>query len=478
MGGIGGGRRFESSGRFEGVPGYRASSAFDGSARTAWVGAVTPGKPAWISAQLNAGGRTSRLEMAPGPPEYRHPATIRVSDGASEQVASVSPRGEVRLRSPVSTDRLRIEIVSLNPPTADQRKRNLRAVSISEIRVRGVAAIGPRTAGRFSSRCGSITAASGDVKMDGLLSGSVRDLDEGRPLELSGCPANASLAMNAGMNRLGIRGDGVTQPDEIALVSPAPRPLPVAPVGRVSEAGTGDFGHRSRIKLEVRRPGWLILGESYSRAWKAECRTSSGEKLNLGSPTPIDGFANGWRVGTACTSASMAFGPQRLATTGYVVSLAGCLVLLALLLLGLKRGMGSDLATPRFAETSDEPSAHANWTLTAALTAAAAAAGTLVFAVRVGAAVALVTLVLARQGISPRRFLIPGTVLLSLVPVAYLANPPADLGGFNFDYASEQLPAHWAAAIGVSLIFIGCLILARQLRHAIPARRGNDSQEP
>ena len=39
--------RFESSGRFEGRPGARASSAFDGTPR-AWIGSFERGRPTWI----------------------------------------------------------------------------------------------------------------------------------------------------------------------------------------------------------------------------------------------------------------------------------------------------------------------------------------------------------------------------------------------------------------------------------------------
>lgn len=472
VGGIAGGRSFESSGRFEGVPGYRASSAFDGDRGTAWVGAVTPGRPTWISARLNGSSSASRLEFAPGPPEYRRPATVRVSDGAGEQLASVTPDGLARLRTPVSTDRLRIEIVSLAAPTEAQRRRNLKAVAIGEVRVPGVQSAGPRATGRFASRCGSIRARAGNERSDALLAGTVAELDAGKPLTLAACPEGAELEMRSGLNRVGIRGDGVTQPDEVALVSPAASPRPAAPVGHVTDAGSRDAAGRSGIELDVTRPAWLILGESYSRGWHASCETQSGEKVELGAPTPVDGFGNGWKVSPDCATASLSFGPQRLATAGYFASLIGCLGLLAIFLLGLRGRSRLQLAAPRFVDLEDRVAAPAGWGVTATLTAAAAAVGTLVFAVRIGAAVGLVTLVLARQGISARRFLIPGAVLLAAVPLAYLANPPTDLGGFNFDYASEQLAAHWLAALGVCLVFIGCLVDAVRLRRRLADGNG------
>ena len=41
------GATFESSGRFEGRPGFRASSAFDGSPRP-WIGSWLDGRTAWL----------------------------------------------------------------------------------------------------------------------------------------------------------------------------------------------------------------------------------------------------------------------------------------------------------------------------------------------------------------------------------------------------------------------------------------------
>src|SRR5665648_901204 len=61
---------FTSSSRFHGEPRYRASSAFDGDPRTAWLGITVPGEAPdpWIAFRTGARTtvRTLRLTPAPG----------------------------------------------------------------------------------------------------------------------------------------------------------------------------------------------------------------------------------------------------------------------------------------------------------------------------------------------------------------------------------------------------------------------------
>ena len=75
-------------------------------------------------------------------------------------------------------------------------------------------------------------------------------------------------------------------------------------------------------------PSWLVLGESYDRGWQATCNGRS-----LGAPVPINGYANGWRIGRGCESVTFSFGPQKLADIAYIVSAVAGLACLVLLLI-------------------------------------------------------------------------------------------------------------------------------------------------
>ena len=66
----------ESSGRFQGRPGFRASSAFDGTPR-AWIGSWLDGRTAWLQW---SGERTTvrRLRLAPPRELVRRPTLVRL----------------------------------------------------------------------------------------------------------------------------------------------------------------------------------------------------------------------------------------------------------------------------------------------------------------------------------------------------------------------------------------------------------------
>src|SRR5206468_6435705 len=75
---------------------------------------------------------------------------------------------------------------------------------------------------------------------------------------------------------------------------------PPASPGLVASLGHGSDGKRTGVRLRLHRPAWLVLGEGYSSGWRAACRSRGGQERPLGSPKPIDGFANGWRVAGSC----------------------------------------------------------------------------------------------------------------------------------------------------------------------------------
>ena len=97
---------FDSSGRFEGVPGRRASSAFDGQASTAWIAPLLPGRQPWLSVSAPHSFTLDALTLSPGPAGYRFPTRVRVSaDGGFSQDAPVGAGGEVRSAAPCARGR-------------------------------------------------------------------------------------------------------------------------------------------------------------------------------------------------------------------------------------------------------------------------------------------------------------------------------------------------------------------------------------
>jgi hypothetical protein len=73
-----------------------------------------------------------------------------------------------------------------------------------------------------------------------------------------------------------------------------------------------------------------VLGESFSDGWTA----SSPELGDLGGPTLVQGYANGWALDPAAGTVhlTLTWGPQKVVWAGIGVSVVGVLVCLAVLL--------------------------------------------------------------------------------------------------------------------------------------------------
>jgi hypothetical protein len=342
-------------------------------------------------------------------------------------------------------------------------------VAVTEVELPGLHPPAPRRTGTFSSRCGELTIRSGAALGSVLVAGSVGDLDAGRPLRLRGCGRRAGIVLPAGRSRLSVPAGRVFRPDHLRLSAPAPRPL-TQPLdsGAVLDPGSGRDGKRDGVRLALHAPSWLVLGESYSKDWRAWCRTSSGER-ELGAPVPIDGFANGWRVDRDCLGARFAFAPQRVATAGIAVSGLAALVLLVLGVAALVRRRGWEPSRPVWAEAERDlaprdPARRLGWAPALALGAAVVVVGGGLFALRAGLVLGVAAVVLLRTGLTARRLLTLAALGIVLLPLLYIVFPAGDEGGFNFDYAVDNLGAHWVAVAVVSCVAVACALDALALR--------------
>ena len=472
------GWRFTSSSRFEGVAANRASSAFDGTVRP-WIGDWIDGQASpWIEWRAPRPVRLSILRLQPGPSGYGYPTKVVVTTPNYSRVLPVDlATGLVRLGRSVRTDQMRITMLSMQVlGGAAGKGRLLRAVALREIRIRGLDAPAPARSGTFQSRCGTVHVNDGASSAIARVSGSIAALDAGQPLRITSCGSRAALAMPANESHLSVPAGRTFLVDHLALTSPAPtaRPAPTA-VSQIFDPGHGGVSERRNIKLSVAGPSWLVLAESYSPGWHAWCKGTSGHERSLGAATPIDGFANGWRVDSTCGVARIAFTPQSTATLGYWISAIAGALLLLVALAGFLVRPGAQLEGRRWLPllTEDPPVRLA---LPKAV-AAAVALGTVcgfVFAIRVGALVAPLTLAALVTGVTVRRLFLAAGAALLLVPLIYVIDPAPNFNGFSFIYAIHHISAHWFAVVAVIFTATGCFLSAIRRRRATLAASAED----
>ena len=472
LAGVRGPVRFDSSGRFHNEPRYRASSAFDRSERTAWLGiwARPSASAPWISWSSARPLELSRLSLEPAPAPARRPTLVRVSwPGGGTGRLRVGADGGVELGRRVRARSFRLTVLATRP---GPRGGATRAVGIGSLRVPGVAPVqragtGAESERPLAVRCGDARANVGGREVRLLPRGTLADLEAGRPLRADACSGPAR--MGDGVQR--VRSEAATfTVDLLRLHSAAPRPAPApASPGRVVDAGDLHGSSVDGVRLALERPAWLVLGQSFSKGWRASC-----DGRDLGEPRTVNAYANGWRAPRDCREADFSYAPQDGVRLGYAVSAIACLLLLAFLvgapLLARRRddaARGRPLApaAPRERLLPDERPAAMPLPRALLIAFALTAPLALLFALRTSVAIfPLLTLILWR-GIGARALALVAALLLGLVvPALYVLISPRDRGGFNFEYSTELIWAHWVGVVALVVLMAACWRSLRALR--------------
>jgi arabinofuranan 3-O-arabinosyltransferase len=489
LAGFDGPAAFESSGRFHNQPRLRASSAFDGDEETAWIGIwARPSSPyPWISWRTERPATVETLRLTPAPAPARRVAAVRLSwSGGATGPLPVAGDGTVALPRPARARTIRLTVVETRPAGGvSSRRADTRAVGIGELEVPGAAppaAPGGRSleapgGAPLRARCGDARIEVAGRTVPLRPQGTVEDLEAGRPLRARQCPG--PVRMGDGVQRV----RSLQAPFSVHLLrlrSPAPDPpSPVAGGGRVVDAGTLGNSSVEGVRVDLDSPAWLVLGQSFSEAWRATC-----DGRSLGESRPINGYANGWRAPADCRDVEFSFAPQDSVRVGYAISGVVCLLLLAFLAGGwlrMRRGAAADsggssppgAAAPPGGGAAARPAGGAVADPTALLPAGAARPLplpraallalvatiplSLLFAARTSVVLfPLITVILWRGAGSRLLTLVAAALLGLVVPALYLLLTPEDRGGFNFEYSTELISAHWVAVVALVLLMAAC----------------------
>ena len=470
LAGIAPGWRFSSSGRFEGVPAHRAASAFDGDPHTAWIGDALPGKFPMLEWTGPSDVTVRSLRLLPGPKWVGSPRRVSISKPRGQRIIRrVHEDGRVDLGRPLRTRGLRIQVLVANPPVAPRAAgRALRATAIGEVVIPGVQMPPIPRSGPIESRCGELHVDGPRGSAPALLTGSLEAVNAGRPLRIHGC--GRDLVVPAGGARLRARAGLVARPDHLLLASGSPLTEAAIPE-RVLDSGDDTVGgRRDGVRVKLDQPAWLVLGESYSRGWRAWCSDAAGRERALGEPLPIDGFANGWKAPRSCERVRFRFIAQLVADVSYALSAAGVLTLLLLVLLAPGGGRRARLQPVAAFIAIGDPVRRLRIPAALGLALGAGVTGGLLFALRAGVALAVLTFVLARLGINVRRLLGLATVSVAALPVLYLVHPATESSGFTFTYPVHHIAAHWTAVVGACGLGAAAALAAHRLRIAIRTR--------
>ena len=379
-----------SSGHLAGDLSSRASAVLDGDPATAWTGRFGPQSGQWLELSGPEPFGTPMVEIDVVIDElHSTPATMQVLvDGtdAGTFELGLSPASAAALPGEIATVTVPLRRVGTDVrlvfDSVDERLTRewysngfvALPVSVAEVRIAEGWMLAPASA--INTGCREDLVFVDGVGVPVRVTGSAADALARRELRVEGCASVVvgppeSLITTAPGSRTGF------DIDQLVLEGPRLAAPPSDGIGRVDAVRHSDTAYTVRVPPRD-SDRWLALGQSYNRGWHATV-----EGTDLGPPTVIDGFANGWLLpaGEAAV-VELRWTPQRLVDWALRLSV---LALAAAALIAWKGRPDRPspaparwepgrplLRLPWHDETSVPPSAVATGAAAAAITALAA----------------------------------------------------------------------------------------------------------
>ncbi len=353
-----------ASASLPGDPWSRATSAVDGDPSTAWQAPIGEQRGQWLELEaaeafeldgldlvVRRDGRHSVPTLVSVRLDDRPPVTVPVEfDGPGPRVDD----GLARFRIPLDAtraSRVRLTIEQVTEARSSDwfsGSPTVLPVAVAELGAGPTAAV-PDASAPWSSGCRDDLVTLDQEPLSVEAVGTVGELLGRNPLTFRACGSTlAGVGLDAGRNLLETVPGSLTGLDveTVALSSDAgggpgrdtladgPRPAPPGPVTSVERTG------RLRWVYEVggaTEPYWIVLGQSLSPGFRA----TTADGVDLGPPTLVDGYANGWlvdpgRVGPDA-AVTVEWTPQRAVWFGLAASVVGVVLCIALVVSGGRR---------------------------------------------------------------------------------------------------------------------------------------------
>jgi arabinofuranan 3-O-arabinosyltransferase len=344
-----------SSRRLAGDIGARAVSAIDGDPTTHW-------SPGYLQQ-----GRDSVRYRLENPVSFDHMDLRLVTDGRHSVPTHVRIEADGKTAGEVDIPALDDQTakdatteVPLDFPTVTGRdirfvfdgvrtvatidwvsRRPVQApIGVAEIGALGLRAEVP--SGRFDSGCRSDLVEVDGKPVPVRVRGDVSAAIAGRAMDVTRCGRPVPMAAGDHVVRTAVGRDGGIDIDQLVVTSRSAtgRQVPHRdPAGKESGGPkvTVDSQGRDAARVTVgprAEPTWFVLGQSLSDGW-----TATVDGRDLGPPTLIDGYANGWLLpaGTDPVHVDLSWTPQRVVFGAMALSAVAVLVCLVVVAIGLRR---------------------------------------------------------------------------------------------------------------------------------------------
>lgn len=345
-----GGYTYRSSGRLVGDLFSRASKAFDGDDSTAWQSSLPLTTGSWVEASAAAPVTTtfSGLRVLDDG-HHSVPTAVHLEvDGVAGPELALHRRGSIDSKTavvematePVTVTGRTVRVVvdgvrATTSLTWLNQSRFTLPVGIAQVDLGGAFPT-PAASPATLATCRSDLLELGGVAVPLRVEGDLAEIERGGLATVASCdPGGVGLAK--GDNDL-VAADGRTTGidlDQLLLSSPAAGAASASATTSGETTKAGDSGitvrRTARLAYDVNltkgaKGGWLLLGQSYNDGWHL---TAGGR--DLGPPTLVNGFANGWYLDPATLPAGtlhLEWTPQR--TVWIALALSGLGLLLCL----------------------------------------------------------------------------------------------------------------------------------------------------
>ena len=303
----------------------RPSSAFDGNPQTAWqtkFGSAVGATTTFIAPNaftVNGLDLTIRNDN-----RHSVPTKLRLTDDTGKTydvdvpavVTSDTRDSTVSVRVPTptfTTKSLKIDIAGEREVlTPEYFSGSPHALPIAIVEFGIGQTLAPLPAA-IPSQCRDDLLTINDQKVSVRLNGTTAAAEKHDALAVISCQGD--IAVRSGTNTL------VSAPNSSGFTIDD-LSLGTAPINASSPSATLTVKETGELSRQVTVDNatedfWLVLGQSYSKGWKA---TINGE--DLGEPTLIDGFANGWKISPSSANfvVDISWTPQKTVNAGLAIS--------------------------------------------------------------------------------------------------------------------------------------------------------------